>query len=173
MRRRGLVAGPPTPLAAEVARTLVEAGFELTPAEPSAEAASVPFELLITIVPVEPCADPFGPEPWAGPLATLRREAGAFLRQAPETGGAIVVVLDAGEPAPGASASPLSRTRAALALTVRDLAPALAPRVRINAVTPAKASADPVEIARAALYLVDACAVTGQMIELASAQLSS
>lgn len=115
----------------------------------------------------------------------------AFARQAPD-GASIVNILDQRVLRPTPEFFSYSLSKAALWHATRTMAQALAPRLRVNGVgpgptlasihqdaaafaaeaagTPLGRAVDPVEIARAVLYLVDAPSVTGQMIAVDAGQ---
>lgn len=115
----------------------------------------------------------------------------AFARQAPH-GASIVNILDQRVLRPTPEFFSYSLSKAGLWHATRTMAQALAPRLRVNGVgpgptlasihqdaaafaaeaagTPLGRAVDPVEIARAVLYLVDAPSVTGQMIAVDAGQ---
>lgn len=115
----------------------------------------------------------------------------AFARQAPD-GASIVNILDQRVLRPTPEFFSYSLSKAGLWHATRTMAQALAPRLRVNGVGPGPTLAsihqdaaafaaeaagtplgrvvDPVEIARAVLYLVDAPSVTGQMIAVDAGQ---
>lgn len=115
----------------------------------------------------------------------------AFAAQAPD-GSSVINILDQRVWRPNPQFVSYSISKAALWFATRTLAQALAPRIRVNAVgpgptlpsvhqsqaefeaeargVPLQRRASPEEIARAALYLVDAPSVTGQMIAVDGGQ---
>lgn len=117
----------------------------------------------------------------------------AFARRLPpDRGGLIVNILDQRVLRPGPDFFSYTLSKSALWDATRMLAQALAPRIRVNAIGPgptlqsihqdgaafaAEAAAtplarpvDPADIGRALGYLIDADAVTGQMIAVDSGQ---
>lgn len=115
----------------------------------------------------------------------------AFAAQAPE-GSSIVNLLDQRVRKPDPRFFSYGLSRAGLWWATRTLAQALAPRIRVNGVGPGptlpsihqtpedfadearntllRRPGDPLQVARAVLYLVDASLVTGQMIAVDGGQ---
>lgn len=112
-----------------------------------------------------------------------------FARQLPETAtGNVINIIDARVLGPGPSYTSYTLSKAVLFTATRTMAQSLAPRIRVNAIGPGptlpeagqsdaefeeridqlplERGADPDDIASAILYLLNARAVTGQMLAL-------
>jgi NAD(P)-dependent dehydrogenase (short-subunit alcohol dehydrogenase family) len=187
------LAGAETPLFAGCGAALAEAGFRLAQLEPDGAAESVFASIAAELGPVT-ClvnsASTLGTDTALTVTeALLSRHlaantvrpallAQAFAKALPEDAEGLIINLAdlaLGEPAPAPFAAVLSQH--ALWILTRQLAQALAPRIRVNLIAPgpvlAALAAPPISpqertrrVGEAVHYLLGAAAVTGQMIAL-------